>query len=76
MGRNRRYIQTEIEKESKESLVPFELAERIIRGFAAKQNFKLEDNLVRNLLAFSMTGEKVDYRLMLNDFKTRSEQIV
>jgi hypothetical protein len=41
MGRNRKYIQTEIEKESKESLVPFKLVEKIITGFAEKQNFKL-----------------------------------
>ncbi len=41
MGRNRKYIQTEIEKESKETLVPFDLVERIIKEFAEKQSFKL-----------------------------------
>jgi uncharacterized protein YpuA (DUF1002 family) len=52
--------------------VPYEVVEKVVREFASSQKFKLEDNLIRNLLAFSMTGEKVDYRLMLNDLKKRS----
>ena len=71
IGRNRRYLQVEIEKSNTEKVafIPFENVEKVIREFAAKHKVNVDSGMIRNLIAFSMTGEKVDYHLLVGRFK-------
>lgn len=38
-----------------------------------KQGVKVAKGMVRNLIAFAMTGEKVDYQLLVAKFKDMSQ---
>lgn len=78
IGRNRRYLQEEIEKTNTEkaAFIPFKSVEKIIREFSAKHNCKVDAEMVRNLIAFAMTGEKVDYHLLVGRFKDLNMEIV
>ena len=77
IGRSRKYIQEEIEKnnEDRAAFIPFVTVENIITDFCVKQGLKVDTSMVRNLIAFSMTGEKVDYHLLVNKFKDLSLEI-
>lgn len=77
IGRNRRYLQQEIEKTNndKSAFIPFGNVERVIREFAAKHKINVDSGMVRNLIAFAMTGEKVDYNLLVNRFKDLNVEI-
>lgn len=61
--------------EHKTPLVEYGAVERILRETAEEQHKKYGGEVFRNFLAFAMTGEKVDYRLLLEAFKQRSEII-
>lgn len=78
MGRNRKYLQERIEEElgKEERLVPFVNVKKVIQGAASHNKLSFSDNVIRNSIAFAMTGEKVDYRLLLENFKGRGESIV
>lgn len=52
------------------------MVDKIIQELAEKHNFKVTTELTRNLVAFSMTGEKVDYKLLFSNFKDLNEEIV
>lgn len=58
IGRNRKYIQEEIEKFNKEktAFIPFANVESIISNFSIKHGLNVDASMVRNLIAFSMTG--------------------
>ena len=58
IGRNRRYIQDEIEKSNPEktAFIPFEQVDQVLRDFAAKQKVNVDSSMIRNLIAFAMTG--------------------
>ena len=77
IGRNRRYIQQEIEKSNPEktAFIPFGQVDQVLRDFAAKQNVTVDSAMIRNLIAFAMTGEKVDYQLLTSKFKDLSVEI-
>lgn len=49
--------------------------ETVIRGVAEKQKMQVDSEMIRNLIAFSMTGEKVDYQLLVSKFKDLSVEI-
>jgi predicted SpoU family rRNA methylase len=49
--------------------------EKVIREFAGKHGMQVEEGMVRNLIAFAMTGEKVDYQLLVSKFKDLSVEI-
>lgn len=51
------------------AFIPFENVEKVIRSFAEKHKIKVDTGMVRNLIAFAMTGEKVDYHLLVSRFK-------
>lgn len=36
---------------------------------------QVDSEMIRNLIAFSMTGEKVDYQLLVSKFKDLSVEI-
>ena len=78
IGRNRRYLREEIEKcnTEKAAFIPFKIVEKIICDFACKHKVSVDSGMVRNLIAFSMTGEKVDYQLLVNRFKDLNLEIV
>ena len=78
INRNRRYIQERIEDQfgKDQRLVAFNGVRSIIQASAEFNKLSFTANMIRNSIAFSMTGEKVDYRLMLDNFKTRGENIV
>jgi hypothetical protein len=48
----------------------------ILNEIAESNNLKFSETVIKNSLAFSMTGENIDYRLMLENCKTRGEDIV
>ena len=78
MGRNRKYIQEKIEEElgRDQRLVAFPGVKNVIQTAAGHNKLSFSDSVIRNSIAFSMTGEKVDYRLLLENFKGRGESIV
>ena len=78
MGRNRKYIQEKIEANlgKEQRLVPFTGVKNIIQEAASHTKLSFSDSIIRNSIAFSMTGEKVDYRILLDSFKGRGESIV
>ena len=47
----------------------------MIRQISEKQGVKVDNSMVRNLIAFAMTGEKVDYHLLVSKFKDMSVEI-
>ena len=49
--------------------------ERIIREFVGRHSIKVDSSMVRNLIAFSMTGEKVDYHLLVSKLKDLSVEM-
>lgn len=49
--------------------------EKVIREISEKQGVKVDQSMVRNLIAFAMTGEKVDYHLLVSKFKDMSVEI-
>ena len=51
------------------AFIPFANVEKVITEFAAKHKIEVDSSMVRNLIAFSMTGEKVDYHLLVGRFK-------
>ena len=77
IGRNRRYLQSEFEKSNKDksAFIPFSNVEEVIREFAGKHKINVDSGMVRNLIAFAMTGEKVDYNLLVNRFKDLNVEI-
>lgn len=78
MGRNRKYLQERIEEQfgKQERLVDFKGVKDAIQSTASHNKLNFSDSVIRNSIAFSMTGEKVDYRLLLDSFKGRGESIV
>ena len=78
IGRNRRYLQEEIEKNNAEktAFISFGEVERVIRELAGRQGVTVDGGMVRNLIAFAMTGEKVDYQLLVSKFKDLNVEIV
>lgn len=54
-------------------MVAFKDVNRILKEVAASNKLSFSEAVVRNSLAFAMTGEKIDYRLMLENFKGRGE---
>lgn len=74
IGRNRKYIQEQIEKSNAEKVafIPFSTVEAIITAFCVKHGIKVNGEMVRNLIAFTMTGERVDYHLLVAKFKDLS----
>ena len=77
IGRNRRYLQEEIEKSNTEKMafIPFSSVDKVIREFAGKHKCEVDSGMVRNLIAFSMTGEKVDYHLLVSKFKDMNVEV-
>lgn len=77
IGRNRRYLQEEIEKSNEErtAFIPFGKVERVLREFAGRHGVVVDEGMVRNLIAFAMTGERVDYQLLVAKFKDLSLEI-
>ena len=57
-------------------LVSYEGVSKIIREAGAKNKIKFSNSVIRHCVAFSMTGDKVDYRLMLESCKERGDAIV
>jgi hypothetical protein len=49
--------------------------DKVIRDFTAKHSVSVDSSMVRNLIAFAMTGERVDYQLLMTKFKDMSVQI-
>ncbi|MCB0370619.1 MAG: hypothetical protein KDD45_14635 [Bdellovibrionales bacterium] len=47
----------------------------MIREFVAKHKLVVDRAMIRNLIAFAMTGEKVDYHLLVGKFKDMSLEI-
>ena len=77
IGRNRRYLQEEIEKSNTEKMafIPFSNVDKVVRQFAGKHGCDVDSGMVRNLIAFSMTGEKVDYHLLVAKFKDMNVEV-
>ena len=77
MGRNRHYIREQIEasNSAKTAFIAFEIVEALLINFCGKHGVKVTREMVRNLIAFSMTGEKVDYQLLVSKFKDLSIEI-
>lgn len=77
MGRNRRYLQEELERSNTAgtAFIEFGVVERIMRGFTEKHKMAISADMIRNLIAFAMTGEKVDYHLLVSRFKDMSIEI-
>ena len=57
-------------------MVPFKEVNKILADVAESNKLSFSDPVTRNSLAFAMTGYKIDYRLMLENFKVRGEDIV
>jgi hypothetical protein len=55
--------------------ISFEKVERVIQELAGKHRVEVDSGMVRNLIAFAMTGEKVDYHLLMAKFKDLSVEI-
>lgn len=70
-------MQSEFEKSNndKSAFIPFGNVERVIREFAEKHKVRVDSGMIRNLIAFAMTGEKVDYNLLVSRFKDLSVEI-
>lgn len=49
--------------------------EGVILGVTSKQKMAVDSSMIRNLIAFAMTGEKVDYQLLVSKFKDLSVEI-
>jgi len=49
--------------------------EGIILDFCVKQGVSVTKPMVRNLIAFAMTGEKVDYQMLVAKFKDMNQEI-
>lgn len=76
IGRNRKYLLEQIEKlDHLTPLLEFSTVEKILREVASQHKLNFASDVYRNFLAFAMTGERVDYRLLLDAFKQRSEII-
>jgi len=46
-----------------------------VRELATKQGLAVDGEMMRNLIAFAMTGERVDYHLLVSKFKDLSVEI-
>lgn len=57
------------------AFIPFSTVENIITTFATKHGLKVDAGMIRNLIAFTMTGERVDYHLLVSKFKDLSIEI-
>ena len=57
-------------------LVAFSGVKRVVQATASQNKLSFSESVIRNSIAFSMTGEKVDYRLLLDNFKSRGESVV
>lgn len=76
IGRNRKYLLERIENlEHKTPLIDYSDVEKILKDTASQHKMDYAPEVYRNFIAFAMTGEKVDYRLLLEAFKQRAETI-
>ena len=57
-------------------MLPFSTVQPILLEFVKDNKFKIDKEMIRNFVAFSMTGDNVDYRMLLDNFKERNERIV
>ncbi len=61
--------------EHKTSLIEYSAVEKVLKEVAEQHHMNYESAIYRNFVAFAMTGERVDYKLLLDAFKQRSETI-